>query len=338
MACRRGTSSPGTGSHRTPSSCTVTATARWAWRHTRVAWTSPSDRPSAGRSAGLWKPASSAPRTRQEQARLPEAGRPRPCPPWRPRQARERPAEELEDPPSSAAVRPRPATWPPASTHPQQRARYPAAPADETSKLIIAAGRLIPVKRYDLLIDAFAKVAAQRPDWGLRLYGRGPQRQALRTQIDQLGLHERVHLMGAVSPIETEWVKGSIAGVTSSVESFGLTIVEAMRAGIPIVSTDCLHGPREIITHGRDGLLATNGDPQAIADALLRLIDDGTLRRTMGRAALHTARTYQPDRAATRYESLITELKAHRTPFRLSRPRFRRPSNETLEPPPPPRP
>ncbi|MCP2353711.1 hypothetical protein HD597_000731 [Nonomuraea thailandensis] len=128
VACRRGTSSPGTGSHRTPSSCTVTATARWAWRHTRVAWTSPSDRPSAGRSAGLWKPASSAPRTRQEQARLPEAGRPRPCPPWRPRQARERPAEELEDPPSSAAVRPRPATWPPASTHPQQRARYPAAP------------------------------------------------------------------------------------------------------------------------------------------------------------------------------------------------------------------
>lgn len=182
------------------------------------------------------------------------------------------------------------------------------SPADGHSKLVVAAGRLIPVKHYELLVDAFAKVVTERPDWRLRLYGRGPRRQELRDQIDELGLHEHVRLMGPVSPIETEWAKGAIAAVTSSVESFGLTIVEAMRAGIPVVSTDCPHGPREIITHGRDGFLVPNGDAHAIADALLHLINDDALRLAMGRAAVHTARTFEPQHAAARYERLFADL------------------------------
>ncbi|MFK4273884.1 glycosyltransferase, partial [Streptomyces milbemycinicus] len=117
----------------------------------------------------------------------------------------------------------------------------------------IAAGRLAPVKRYDLLIRAFEKVSAARPDWRLRIYGGGAQHAKLRALIDELGLYNHVFLMGPANPLDPEWAKGSIAAVTSSMESFGMTIVEAMRCGLPVVATDCPHGPAEIIDNGVDG-------------------------------------------------------------------------------------
>lgn len=181
-------------------------------------------------------------------------------------------------------------------------------PSDGSAKLVVAAGRLIPVKRYDLLVEAWATVAAKHPDWRLRIYGRGPQQPVLRRRIDALGLADRVTLMGAHSPIETEWAKGSIAAVTSREESFGMTIVEAMHCGVPVVATDCPHGPGEIITHGQDGLLVPVGDSDAIAKGLLSLIEDDELRRRMGATARTSAQRYAPEHVATAYERLFTEL------------------------------
>ncbi|MGW1073663.1 glycosyltransferase [Streptomyces sp. NPDC002537] len=181
-------------------------------------------------------------------------------------------------------------------------------PSDGTARLVVAAGRLIPVKRYDLLVKAWVTVAAARPDWKLRIYGRGPQQAKLREQIDKLGLNEHVRLMGPHSPIETEWAKGSIAAVTSREESFGMTIVEAMNCGVPVVATDCPYGPGEIISDGKDGLLVTNLDSDAIAQGLLKLIEDDELRKAMGKAALVSAERYQPDAIARRYEDLIESL------------------------------
>ncbi|MBL1099336.1 glycosyltransferase [Streptomyces coffeae] len=185
-------------------------------------------------------------------------------------------------------------------------------PSDGRAKLVVAAGRLIPVKRYDLLVGAWATVAAEHPDWRLRIYGRGPQQPALRRQIDDLGLTARITLMGAHSPIETEWAKGAIAAVTSREESFGMTIVEAMHCGVPVVATDCPHGPGEIITNGRDGLLVPPGDADGIAKGLLTLIEDNALRRTMAAAARESARRYAPERVAAAYEELFAELYAAR--------------------------
>ncbi|TVL93660.1 glycosyltransferase [Streptomyces sp. SAJ15] len=186
-------------------------------------------------------------------------------------------------------------------------------PSDNASKVIVAAGRLVEVKRYDRLIDAFAKVAAERPDWSLRIYGRGKQKNALRKRIDRLGLYNRVRLMGAVSPIETEWAKGAIAAVSSDAESFGMTIVEAMHCGVPVVATDCPYGPGEIITNGEDGVLVPlDGGVDAYAAALLRLIDDRDTLLRMAAKARTTAATYDPAVIAGRYERLIEELRAGR--------------------------
>ncbi|NUK50968.1 glycosyltransferase family 4 protein [Streptomyces lunaelactis] len=197
------------------------------------------------------------------------------------------------------------------------------APADLAAKWIVAAGRLTGVKRYDLLVKAFSKVVAARPDWRLRIYGGGDatgnERNALHALIAERGLHNHVFLMGPANPLEPEWVKGSIAAVTSSRESFGMTIVEAMRCGVPVVSTDCPHGPGEIIEDGVDGRLVPVGDVDAIADALLGLIDDDELRRRTGQAALTASARFDPARIAQRHAALFTQLVARRQGGRTHR-------------------
>ncbi|MFD7167595.1 glycosyltransferase family 4 protein [Streptomyces violascens] len=187
-------------------------------------------------------------------------------------------------------------------------------PASGDGKLVVAAGRLTPVKRYDLLVKAFAQVVAVRPDWKLRIYGSGDafgnERETLRNLIDDLGLYNHVFLMGLAGDLDSEWVKGSLAAVTSSHESFGMTIVEAMRCGLPVVSTDCPQGPREIIDDGVDGRLVETGNADAVAAALLELIQDDGLRHRMAKAALESSERFDPARIAERHEAIFDELHA----------------------------
>jgi glycosyltransferase involved in cell wall biosynthesis len=179
--------------------------------------------------------------------------------------------------------------------------------ADGNSKVVVAAGRLDEIKRYDILVHAFAKVVTERPDWTLRIYGSGGQFRPLAALIADLELHNHVFLMGSYAPIETEWVKGSIAAVTSDQESFGMTIVEAMRCGLPVVSTACPVGPAEIIQDGVDGVLVPTGDIDAVAGALLRLMNDDELRGQLASAAVTNARRYDPSLIAEQYERLFQQ-------------------------------
>ncbi|WP_181788422.1 glycosyltransferase family 4 protein [Streptomyces phytophilus] len=191
-------------------------------------------------------------------------------------------------------------------------------PSDNTARCVVAAGRLAPLKHFDHLVKAFDRVADAHPDWQLRIYGTGPRHDALRAQIDRLGLYNHVFLMGAVHPMEPEWPKGSIAAHTSALESFGLSIAEAMRGGLPVVATDCPLGPREIIHDGEDGLLVPPRKPAAVARGLLRLIGDEDLRQEMGTAALANAARFDPARAAERYDDLFARLHAHRPTLPLT--------------------
>ncbi|MFF4607293.1 glycosyltransferase family 4 protein [Streptomyces sp. NPDC001339] len=182
------------------------------------------------------------------------------------------------------------------------------APSTLDARHVVAVGRLAPVKRYGDLILAFAKVRAERPDWDLRLYGEGPEKGELSRLVGQLGLDDALTLMGSASPVEPEMAKGSLLVVSSSMESFGMTIVEAMRVGLPVVSTNCPLGPGEIIEHGVDGLLVPPRDPQALADAMLEVINDDERRARMGRAALEKGRRYDTARIVARYEAAFQEL------------------------------
>ncbi|MGI3199974.1 glycosyltransferase [Streptomyces sp. GLT-R25] len=119
--------------------------------------------------------------------------------------------------------------------------------------------------------------------------------------------------MGPHTTMETEWAKASVAAVSSDWESFGMTILEAMHAGVPVVATDCPHGPGEIITDGSDGLLVPRGDADAFAAGLLKLIEDTDQRRLMGEAARESVQRFAPRRIADQYERLFAELREART-------------------------
>jgi glycosyltransferase involved in cell wall biosynthesis len=183
-------------------------------------------------------------------------------------------------------------------------------PPTGESRIVLAAGRLTPMKRYDRLVDAFAKVAAVHPDWSLRIHGRGQERLRLRRRIEELGLYNNVLLMGARTPMEPEWAKGALAVASSSFDPSGMSLVEAMSCGLPVVSIDCDHAPREIIRHGEDGLLVPDHGPaeDALADALCRLIENTAERRRMAAAARRNSERFRPGYIAAQYEALFADL------------------------------
>lgn len=121
-------------------------------------------------------------------------------------------------------------------------------PADGTAKVIAAAGRLARAKWFDLLIEAFAEVAAKHPHWNLRIYGDGIDRERLQQLIETRNLSGQVGLMGVRSPIEAEFAKASIMASASDAESFGVTLMEAMRCGVPVVAADCPLAPPRLST------------------------------------------------------------------------------------------
>ncbi|WP_460858559.1 glycosyltransferase [Nocardiopsis coralliicola] len=177
---------------------------------------------------------------------------------------------------------------------------------------LISAGRITGMKGYDLLIDAFARICGDYPDWTLRIYGRGRGMADRKRQIAALGLHDRAFMMGAHPRIEEAWALGALAAVPSRDEPFGMSIVEAMRCGLPVVAADCPHGPREIIADGEDGLLVAPEDSAALARGLDRLMGDSALRARMARAALRASARYAPDTVAQRHEELFGALLAAR--------------------------
>ncbi|WP_424529581.1 glycosyltransferase family 4 protein [Sphaerisporangium viridialbum] len=177
-------------------------------------------------------------------------------------------------------------------------------------KVVVGIGRIVWAKGFDRLVNAWKTVAEAHPDWVLRIYGGGtPEREEkLQTRIDKAGLSDKVFLMGSTPEIGAELAKSSIYAVSSRYEGFGMTILEAMSKGVPVVSFDCPHGPKEIITHEHDGLLVRSKKAAALGEGIRRLIEDEELRRTLGANAVGTAANYDPDVIGAQWTALLADL------------------------------
>ncbi|MEU6409778.1 glycosyltransferase family 4 protein [Microbispora sp. NPDC046933] len=187
------------------------------------------------------------------------------------------------------------------------------APAALDGGIVVAAGRLTRQKGFDLLIKAFAEVVADHPGWQLRIYGDGREHGRLRRLIHRLHLYNHAFLMGGTTTLEQELAKGAMFVLSSRYEGFGMVLIEAMAHGLPVVSFDCPHGPADIVTHGRDGLLVPPEDVSALAAAMKSLIGDSSLRHALGEAARMSVRRYDMDGIRLAWERLFAELHAGAT-------------------------
>lgn len=175
-------------------------------------------------------------------------------------------------------------------------------------RTIGAVGRLVPQKGFDLLLEAFAKVARVVPEWRLVLWGEGPDRAALEAQRARLGLEGRVEMPG-VTTRPCEWVARSDLFVLSSrFEGWGLVVGEAMAAGLPVISFDCEWGPAEMIEQNKSGVLIPNGDVDALADALIALCRDADRRDALGRRAIERMRRFSPENILALWQAVIADV------------------------------
>ncbi|MEM8770213.1 MAG: glycosyltransferase [Pseudomonadota bacterium] len=149
-----------------------------------------------------------------------------------------------------------------------------AAPKkNRAAPYIVAVGRLTRQKRFDVLIEAFAKVR-QKHDIRLIILGEGEERASLETLIGNLDLQPHVELPGFLSNPFAVMQNARLFALSSDREGFGNVVVEALALGVPIVSTDCHFGPREILCDGEFGRLTPVGSPEALAAAMLETLNE----------------------------------------------------------------
>jgi glycosyltransferase involved in cell wall biosynthesis len=175
-------------------------------------------------------------------------------------------------------------------------------------RVMLGAGRLEDQKGFDYLIDAFAQVAAQSPDWDLVIIGEGGDRKALEKRRADLGLEGRVFLPGQVGNV-TDWYERSDLYVLSSrFEGFGMTLVEAMACGVASISYDCDCGPRDIIQHGHNGLLVSPvGDVGKLAQSLHTLMTDDALRAKLASNAPGVKQMFSTQKVLAMWRDVFDE-------------------------------
>ncbi|MGW5254003.1 glycosyltransferase family 4 protein [Streptomyces sp. NPDC004012] len=184
----------------------------------------------------------------------------------------------------------------------------PEVPSERTEKVVASIGRLGHQKGIDMLLDTWAEASPKHPGWLLKIYGSGPDEEALRQQCTRLGLDGSVEWAG-----QTDDVAGALRGASVFVQSsrgegFPLALLEAMACAVPCAAFDCAPGVREIIQDEEDGLLARPGNVSELAYQLGRLMEDAELRDTMGERARTNVQRYSPAAISERWEELFTFL------------------------------
>ena len=190
---------------------------------------------------------------------------------------------------------------------------YPKEAAKLEGKQVIMVGRYNDAKGYDYLIPAWEIVHKRHPDWILNVFGSGELRDTVVRWVKERNLEDCVILNEPTDDIMSKYLESSICVLSSRYEGFSLVIIESMSCGVPVVSFDCPHGPRNIISDGEDGLLIEYLNSQALANGICRLIEDPELRKQFGEKARHSILRFSKDVIMMKWDNLFHDLVQYRS-------------------------
>jgi len=191
--------------------------------------------------------------------------------------------------------------------------RFHPGPLDPRNDLVLFVGRLEHYKGVDVLLEAWPRVLAKRPGARLVLVGAGSGEAELRRRASSGGLSASVSFEGFVSEEEKiGWLRrATVLAQPSHKEGWGLTVLEANACGTPVVAT-AVPGLRDSVRDGKTGLLVARGDSAALADGLVRVLEDPALRAELARGALAWARRFRWDDVAAAFADVATAVAARR--------------------------
>ena len=176
------------------------------------------------------------------------------------------------------------------------------------SKRLLSAGRFGKEKGFDLLIRAFAPVAAAHPDWHLDLFGDGEMRPVVESLIAEYGLQDHVTLPGMCHDLAQRYREYAMYVLPSYREGLPLVLLEAKANRLPIVSFDVVTGPREIVRDGIDGVLVPPLDVETLSAAICRLIENEEERCRMAHASQENLEKFSKPAILEQWQTLIESL------------------------------
>ena len=194
----------------------------------------------------------------------------------------------------------------------RSRAAGAASPWPDGGPVVVAAGRLVRQKGFDILLRAFADVRAA--DTRLAILGEGPERGALATLAGELGVSERLIMPGHVDDPDCWFAHAAAFALSSRWEGFGHVLVEAMACGAPAVAFDCPHGPIDIVDDGKSGILLPPQDARALTRALDQLIENPEFAARLRDGGQRAAQRFSAPVIAGTYAALFDDLRAAARP------------------------
>jgi glycosyltransferase involved in cell wall biosynthesis len=175
--------------------------------------------------------------------------------------------------------------------------------------LLLAVGRLVPAKGFDILLDHFSEILKVIPQARLVILGEGPCRSKLEKQIRSLGLKEgQVSLPGRAGNVAEWYERAQLFVMTSRWEGMPMVLIEAMAHGLVPVVTDFHHGPRDVIRDGVDGIILPEGDITNWVATISTLLNDNALRVEMGDRALEVRDRFGEEKIIRSWDGVFREV------------------------------